>query len=43
MENDAEDIRVGHDDKNDSFYVKANWASGIAYRFPEHIVLGTIA
>lgn len=43
MENDAEDIKVGHDDKNDSFYVKANWASGIAYRFPEHIVLGTIA
>ena len=43
MENDAEDIRVGKDDKSDNFWVKANWATGIAYRFPDQIVLGTIA
>lgn len=43
MENDNEDIKVFYDEKEETFGIKLNWASGVAYHFPEQIVVGTIA
>lgn len=43
MENDEEDFLIDFDRKNRTWYYHAEWASGVAYHFPAHIVQGTFA
>ena len=43
MENDWEDILVAYEAKTKTYSLVAEWASGIAYKFPNMVVLGTIA
>lgn len=43
VEGDSEEFKVWYSDDDDLFKVKASWNSGIAYRFPSQVVLGTIA
>lgn len=43
MENDDEDIYIEYERKAKVFHLTVTWASGIAYYFPNLIVLGTIA
>lgn len=43
MENDNEDIKIWFSDDDDLYKVKVNWNSGIAYHFPNQIVVAEIA
>ena len=43
MESDEEDMLMVHDRKTGYFSFIASWNSGVAYYFPNHITLGTIA
>ena len=43
MENDEEDFLIDYDKKNRTWFYHAEWASGVAYHFPAHIVVGTFA
>ena len=42
-EGDLEDVKVWFSDDDDLFKLKVKWNSGIAYRFPNQVTLGTIA
>lgn len=42
-EGDLEDVKIWFSDDNDLFRLKVKWNSGIAYRFPNQVTLGTIA
>lgn len=43
MEGDFEDIKIWYSDDDDIVKVKALWASGVQFAFPDQIVLGTFA
>ena len=43
VEGDSEDFKVWFSDDDDLWKIKASWNSGIAYRFPAQVVVGTIA
>ena len=43
MENDNEDIKVWFSDDDDLWKVKVNWNTGVAYHFPNQVVMATIA
>ena len=43
MENDEERIFIEYEAKSEMFHLAAQWNSGIAYKFPAHVTLGTIA
>ena len=43
MENDNEDIKVWFSDDDDVYKVKVLWATGVAYHFPNQVVVGTFA
>lgn len=43
MENDDEDIKVWFSDDDDLWKIKVNWNTGVAYHFPDQIVMATIA
>ena len=42
-EGDLEDVKIWFSDDDDLFKLKVKWNSGIAYRFPNQVTLGTIA
>ena len=42
-EGDLEEVKIWFSDDDDLFKLKVKWNSGIAYRFPNQVVLGTIA
>ena len=42
-EGDLEDVKAWFSDDDDLFKLKVKWNSGIAYRFPNQVTLGTIA
>ena len=42
-EGDLEDVKVWFSDDDDLFKLKVKWNSGIAYRFPNQVTLGTIS
>ena len=42
-EGDLEDVKIWFSDDDDLFKLKVKWNSGIAYRFPSQVTLGTIA
>lgn len=42
-ENDAEDIEIVYNPYTKKFQFTARWTSGVAYRYPDMIVLGTFA
>ena len=42
-EGDLEDVKVWFSDDDELFKLKVKWNSGIAYRFPNQVTLGTIA
>ena len=42
-EGDLEEVRIWFSDDDDLFKLKVKWNSGIAYRFPNQVTLGTIA
>ena len=42
-EGDLEDVKIWFSDDDDLFKLKVKWNSGIAYRFPNLVTLGTIA
>ena len=42
-EDDLEDVKIWFSDDDDLFKLKVKWNSGIAYRFPNQVTLGTIA
>ena len=42
-EGDLEDVKIWFSDDDDLFKLKVKWNSGIAYRFPNQVPLGTIA
>lgn len=43
VEGDLEDIKIWFSDDDDLFKIKVKWNSGVAYHFPAHVTLGTIA
>ena len=43
VEGDSEDIKLWFSDDDDLFKLKVKWNSGVAYHFPNQVVLGTIA
>lgn len=43
LEGDTEDVKVKYDDIAELVKYKAQWNSGVAYYFGEHVTLGTIA
>lgn len=43
MEGDFEDLRIWFSDDDDVWKVKVLWATGIAYHFPDQVVVGTFA
>ena len=42
-EGDLEEVKIWFSDDDDLFKLKVKWNSGIAYRFPNQVTLGTIA
>ena len=42
-EDDLEEVKIWFSDDDDLFKLKVKWNSGIAYRFPNQVTLGTIA
>ena len=42
-EGDLEDVKIWFSDDDDLFKLKVKWNSGIAYRFPNQVTLGTIS
>lgn len=42
-EGDLEEVKIWFSDDDDLFKLKVKWNSGIAYHFPAHVTLGTIA
>lgn len=42
-EGDLEDVKIWFSNDDDLFKLKVKWNSGIAYRFPNQVTLGTIA
>lgn len=42
-EGDLEEVKIWFSDDDDIFKLKVKWNSGIAYRFPNQVTLGTIA
>lgn len=43
MEGDFEDLKIWFSDDDDVWKVKVLWATGVAYHFPDQIVVGTFA
>lgn len=43
FENDEEDILLDYDKKSKTYSLVAEWASGIAYAFPDKVVVGTFS
>jgi len=43
MENDDERILIEYDKMKEAFQLKLKWCSGVAYYFPDMVVLGTFA
>mgnify|MGYP006872977101 CR=1 FL=1 len=42
-ENNEEKVKVVYDEKEETFFVKARWNSGVQVAFPDEVVVGTIA
>ena len=43
VEGANEQFKVVYDEKEELFFVKVRWNSGVQYAFPDRVVLGTIA
>ncbi len=42
-ENNEEKVKVVYDEKEETFFVKSRWNSGVQVAFPDEVVVGTIA